>query len=307
MLLVAAITTIGMYSCDEEEYAKDDFNIKLATVTYVTPGEFNNFFFASNLERFEVGEFDLDLLIVPGKEDDVIEKLEVYAYFLEDVNGEQVVHGGTEGKLMTTLVDLENTLEVKVNVNVDDLYDLFSSDLIDTDRPYKLKASDHLEFKWVITTAEGEITDTRYDCTGADCQHIIGVDSGIACPNNLDGNISFVWIDAGGALSRNIGRSGSINIKRISLAGEYEVDDFEFGSGPPQSGTMVDDNCSGKMLITNYGNTVWEFTNFNGSSVDVKFTNRYTEMYPQYGIWGQVRLTRTDGKDWPTDLKGANQ
>lgn len=309
MLLIVATSLAGIYSCDDDNYSKEDFESGIPTVTYVTPGEFKNYFFATNLEKFEIDELDFSIAVIPGSEGEVIEKLEIYAYFLEEVNGTQISHGGTGGKLVTTIEEIENPANIPVKVTIDELYDLFASDLQNTIRPHKLIASDLIEFKWVVTNGDDNTTDTRFDCAGDDCQYIFGVDEGVACANNLAGKVYFQWIDAGSGYARYIGMPGEINIERLSLDGRYHVDDFEFGSSGmgPKEGTMIDNDCSGLLTITNSEDTVWEFSNFNGASVDVTFTNKWTIAYPQFEIWGQVRLTRADGQDWPTDLKGPNQ
>ena len=102
----------------------------------------------------------------------------------------------------------------------------------------------------------------------------------------------------------NTGYTGSITITKVSN-GKYIVDDAEFDgswNGDDVSADMTFDYNTGFVSLSgNDHENVWAFSNFNGTSVDIYWENAWT----QYGEWGKLTLTRSDGVDWPINLNGA--
>ncbi len=307
-LLIAFIgLAIGLNSCSKEEtFSKDDFAWKAEALTLVMPGEYRNFFYATNAETFIVDELDFTISVLPASnnESDIIEKLEVYAYFQEVDGTEEVMHGGETGKLFSTYTELPDFSQFQVNVTVDEVYELFENDLLNTNRPNKLLASDLIEFKWVITDESGKVTDTRMNCSGTQCQYLFGVEEGYACPNDLSGVLNYEVLAKGTGSSGFVGKTGSVEISRVSLSGEYTIDDCQFGTswnGGKVAAGLLDQDCSNLIVLDEYDETKWEITNINGPTCDITYTYYYTASYDE---WATVRVTRADGKDWPADIRG---
>ncbi|WP_430815642.1 hypothetical protein [Carboxylicivirga sp. RSCT41] len=306
-LLVALILLLsGMASCDEESFSKDDFEWKTEAMTIVMPGEYKNFFYASNAEAFIVTELDFSVSVLAASDDDAntIEKLEVYAYFQETTGDEQVMHGGENGKLFKTFDDVEDFNLFQMSITIDEVYELFANELIIKDRPNKLISTDLIELKWVITDINGNVTDTRTNCSGSQCQYLFGVDEGFACPNDLSGVLNYEVLDKGAGATGFVGKTGTVQITRVSLSGEYTIDDCQFGTswnGNKYAAKLFDQDCSNLIILDEPDGTEWEITNINGPTCDITWTYYYTAGYDE---WATVRVTRADGKDWPEDLRG---
>lgn len=306
-LLIAFIgLAIGLNSCEEESFSKDDFKWKQEAMTLVIPGEYKNFFYASNAEAFIVDEVDFTISVIPASADNemMIEKLEVYAYFQEMDGDQEVMHGGSDGKLFQTITEMPDFSHIDAKITIDEIYNLFESDLINKNRPNKLLTSDLVQLKWVITDEGGNITDTRQDCSGSHCQYLFGVDEGFACPNDLSGVLNYEVLAKGAGSSGFVGKTGTVEITRVSLSGEYTIDDCQFGTswnGSKYGAKLFDVDCSNLIRLEEPDGTKWEITNINGPTCEITYTYYYTASYDE---WATVRVTRADGKDWPTDLKG---
>ncbi|MCZ4695567.1 hypothetical protein [Ancylomarina euxinus] len=306
-LLISLIgLAIGFNSCDEENLSKEDFEWKAEAMTLVMPGEYRNFFYATNADAFIVEELDFNISVLPASANDAdaVDKLEVYA-FLQETDGDvQVMHGGESGKLFKTYVDIPDFSEFQVHVTIDELYELFKDDLLNKNRPNKLVSTDLIEFKWVITDKSGKVTDTRMDCSGSNCQYILGVDTGFACPNDLSGVLNYEVLEKGSGATGSVGQTGSVEITRVSLSGDYTIDDCQFGTsynGNKFGCKIKDKDCGSLLDLDGADGTEWEITNINGPTCDITWTYSYTDGYDE---WAKVRVTRADGQDWPIDLKG---
>ncbi|MBS2212643.1 hypothetical protein KEM09_14590 [Carboxylicivirga mesophila] len=306
-ILMAFILLIsGFTSCDEESFSKGDFEWRQEPMTFVTPGESKNYVFLNNAQVFLNNEINFTASVLPASDTDAdkVIKLEVFAYFYEIDGDETIVHGGDTGKLFDSFTDIPDYSDLQVTVSIDDIYSLFESDLVNTNRPDKLVATDLIQFKWVVTDASGRVTDTRIDCSGTHCHYMFGVEAGDDCPNDLSGVLNYEIIDKGSGATGAIGQTGTVTITRVSYFGEYTIDDCQFGTswnGSKFPAGLFDQDCANLIILEESNSTMWEITNINGPTCDITYTYYYTAGYDE---WATARVTRADGKDWPADLRG---
>ncbi|MBI9064846.1 MAG: hypothetical protein JEZ14_22865 [Marinilabiliaceae bacterium] len=250
----------------------------------------------------------MHLSVIPASksDNDKIVNVEIYAFFEEQEDTKVYSHGSKMGKLYKTFAEETNFNQIDFNVTVDEVYELYKDDLKIKNRSSKLKAGDRIELRWVITDASGNVTDTRMDCQGRHCQHLISVKEGVACPYDISGTINYQVLEVGSGSTASVGQTGSVIIKKLSMKGDFTVNDAEFGGSWDGSKVFgeIKGSDDGQLSITNDHDNAWEFLTFDGSVCTLKWKNKWTD---SYGEWAVVKLTRADGADWPDYLYGEGQ
>lgn len=306
-LLMSFILLFVGYSCNEDDFSKEDFGWTEEITTLIEPVDSKDFIFAINSDYFFIDElqFMISVFSESGGDTKKINKLELYAFLQETVNGENIYHGGEEGKLIKTFTEVSDFNMIEMAVSVNEIYNLFADDFVNTDRLHKLIGTDMVEFKWVLTDEEGNVTDKRKDYSSNN-NFIFGVDAVYDCEFNFEGTINYEVIEMGTIWATGaVGDKGSIDITRLSLDGGYSVSDAGFGHylfGPAIL-EFYNDNCGDAIRFQDNSQEIkWSISNINGPTCQIKWVNRLTV----YGVPSYITVlaTRADGKDWPVHLVG---
>ena len=235
-----------------------------------------------------------------------ISSVELYVNVQETLpTGKKLVT--TNGKLLKKLEGFVIGEKQVVSISVDEIYNALASDFT-LSRPNKLRSDDLIELKWVVTGADGQTLDTRSECFGEFCQYAFGV-STIA--DIWSGEFEYTYLSVGpgiqcctSAPKITVGTSGVIKFTKTG-PGKYSFPDGEFGAswnGAAVPGTMTFDYPTGKVTIADLVShgLVWTFANINGKTLELTWKNKWAVSYGEYGT---VKVTRTDGIDWPKNLK----
>ncbi|RLD76344.1 MAG: hypothetical protein DRJ07_16505, partial [Bacteroidetes bacterium] len=95
-----------------------------------------------------------------------------------------------------------------------------------------------------------------------------------------------------------IGDTGVTNITDVS-DGIYNVDHLLFGYNYGGEGVLTYDSVSGLTSVQGGQDEKWIISNVNGSTLEISWEYEYSASYNEYGT---VRLTRTDGENWPANI-----
>lgn len=206
-----------------------------------------------------------------------------------------IYHGTQSSTINYTFEILESSTAVEgTHYTVNGTTASFAADSITAELPISIIPDNLVTCETVtidVRLVSSDIADTK---TGT-ASFNLGVEGG----SELAGLVDYVnTANFGGS-----DVSGTAEIIATSVPGIYTIDDFSFGtwaafySIPPPTGTLQwANNCSMIELsgTDNYGD-VWQFDEVLASDGPV-FTFVYSNTY---GEFGQVSLTRQDGKDWP--------
>jgi len=230
-----------------------------------------------------------------------ISKIEIYA-FAEEKNGDSFKYiGGKQGKLYETVTNPSESFVL--TISKDKLEELFKTDF-SANHNGEVLTNDLFEFKWVITGKDDSVVDTRTDCFDFDCTYGIQTKVIDVAPAIWEGTFNYEWIAATdnaklyGKIS--IGKTGTMTFTlQPGFFTVYDVShlsaDYYYGS----SGTLNYDYESGLVEISGKNAQHWDIVDITGPTLTIDFSYYYSVGYDEYGTF---TLTRTDGKDWPTNL-----
>lgn len=241
----------------------------------------------------EIGEFPVS----------DISKVEIYAFAEENNDGTFNYLGGSEGKLLETIVDPESTF--MITVTKDQLADLFSSEFSPNHNGDVL-VSDIFEFKWVITGQDGAVVDTRKDCFDFNCTYSMGSRIVEIAPPIWEGTYDYEWIEvsAGGVTwgGVEVGQTGTISMElQPGSFTVYDVSDLscDYYYGGPGALSYSYDTGLVEIIDDTWRQQQWNIIDVDGPTITVEWTYYYTVSYDEYGTF---TLTRTDGQDWPSNI-----
>lgn len=237
-----------------------------------------------------------------------ISKVDLYV-FVEEQNDETFNYiGGEKGKLYTSIANPSESHQI--TLSKDDLTELFANDF-SANHNGEVLPTDLFEFKWVITGKDGNVLDTRTDCTGFDCSFGFGTTIVQVAPPIWEGTFNYEWIAATAEAERygriSVGQTGTIDstLKPGSYT-EYAVSDLscDYYYGGP--GSIQYNFTTGEVRVIDddptYTNSKWNITDVSGPTITIEWSYYYSQWYNEYGTF---TLTRTDGQDWPTNLFGT--
>jgi len=318
LTLLLAVVTVGFYACNKDEMNYKQADWKQTILAKVTPsGAERNFLSEVNLatnarswsEDKRTINFDIDW---SGQEENPVAKVDVYAAIQETTTSGVHLAGGIMGKMLTSVTSFDANGKFAITVSVDQLYDLLKNDFEVTARPNKILPTDLIELKWVVTGIDGQMIDSRStnDCFGEFCSYAFGVTS---VADIWGGTFDYEYIQVGAGVQCctgatipkvKVGTTGTMTFVKTGN-GLYTVADAEFGAS--WNGALVTEtlnfnfNTGAQSLTDTKAHAVkWSFSNNKGNTIDLKWVNKWEV---SYGEWGVVRLTRTDGVKWPTNLK----
>lgn len=298
-------TIFLLQSCDEDTniYEEGEFSWQNSTVLKVTPVEDKEtFIWYKDLLTFDEywgnETVELNMKLRSNLSGDQFSKVDFYVTVEEKDGYNYKAPFNTTGKMFTS-VDIPESGEFSVSLSAEDVYGLYLNDF-QTDRSEKLAIEgDIFLLYWVITAKDGSTLDSRSVATND--RYAIKVLVQNYAPPVWEGTFNYEIIDLGYSYGEAIGDTGQITITHLG-EGVYNVSSLTFNyyySGP---GNIVFDFLDGLTYVdpnNDYDDVVWNISNINGASLDIYWTYYWTASYDE---WSEVRLTRTDGANWPTNI-----
>jgi len=300
-------TIFLLQSCDEDTniYEEGELSWQNSTVLKVTPVEDKEtFIWYKDLLTFEEywgnETVELNMKLRSELSADQFSKVDFYVTVEEKDGYNYTAPFDRTGKMLTS-VDIPESGEFSLALNATDAYALFINDF-QTDRSSKLPvADDFFLVYWVITAKDGSTLDSR--SVANNDRYAIKVRVEDYAPPVWAGDYNYEIIDVGYNCggSNAIGTTGTISIAHLGT-GVYRVSSLTFNYCYSGAGNIVFDFLDGLTYVdpnNDYDDVVWNISNINGTSLDIYWTYKWTA---NYGEWSKVRLTRTDGVNWPTNI-----
>lgn len=211
----------------------------------------------------------------------------------------------TDWKLLKTLSSPASRT-FSFTLKASDLYELVKTQFNPARTADQPRDGDNFMLSWVIKLKDGSSKDFRSSVIKGD-NISLAVKIEDYTPPVWAGKFDVEWI----ALSPDaiyygeglqVGSKSTITITQISAI-RYQTNsivfDYPDGYGGTYKGFINYDFFSGKVSVSGSYNERWTISNVNGKSLDIAWKNIDTD---NYGIEGTVRLTRTDGQDWPANI-----
>ena len=168
----------------------------------------------------------------------------------------------------------------------------------------ELMEGDLFTFTYVLTHKNGSTLDSR-NSPSVTSSFGVGVELVPLGPPDFSGEFlyEYIKVSPGAAPYVTLGSNGTWTgptpiVDGTAMTGfsvfPNILINYRWGGG----GTMLYDYSDNGITITDTSgySTVWVIDNINGPSVDIDFTYVYASEF------FTIRLTRTDGRDWPTDM-----
>lgn len=301
-------------SCEEEEEIKlppaynttwaDSATLKFNPADGKTNGfEYNVVLGAGGTEYWNVTTVDFDVNVdIESGDVSEISKIDIYV-FAEEKNGDEYNYlGGDNGKLLKTISSPAESFIV--SITKDELGSLFKDDF-STSRNGDILVEDFFELKWVITGKNGKTIDTRTECAGFDCSFGFGAKIVEVAPPIWEGTFNYEWI----TLTDNAKRYGRVDVGQTGTMTftlqpgsftEYDVSHLAADYYYSSAGSLKYGYVDGTVELSGGNRTAWNIVDVNGATLTIEFSYRYSVGYDEYGTF---TLTRTDGQDWPSNLK----
>lgn len=214
----------------------------------------------------------------------------------------------TKGKLLTTVNDLPESGEFGLQINANDAFELFKGDFVNPRTTAPLLDGDLFEIHWIITNKDGTLLNSQ-DYVDGEYRFGFTTLHEEKKPPSWEGTHKYEWIQVSdGGLQYGgvkVGDTGEINIVETSDALDldkfFDADDLSFGYnyGGPGSLSLNFETGETSTIDTSWRAQEWTISNVDGNTLEITWTYYYTDSYDEYGT---VRLTRTDGEDWPENF-----
>jgi len=318
-LLVLSII-FSMHSCNDEitsEFpnAVDPANLAWQANTHikVTPVEDKEaFIWLTNvvtLEQYwgnEIVELKMKLnSVIPT---DNFAKIDFYLTAQEKDGYNATPPFDTTGKLLSTLTDFPESGEFGLQIDADDAYELFKGDFLMPRTTAPLLDGDLFEIHWIITNKDGTELNSQ-DYVAGEYRFGFTTLHKEKKPPSWEGTHEYEWIYTSAGASTwggvSVGDKGQINIVETSDALDldkfFDADDLSFGYnyGGPGSLSLNFETGETSTIDDSWRAQEWTISNVDGNTLEITWKYYYTDSYDE---WGTVRLTRTDGEDWPENF-----
>ncbi len=214
----------------------------------------------------------------------------------------------TSGKLLSTVTDFPESGEFDLQINADVAYEMFKGDFVNPRPEAPLLDGDLFEIHWIITNKNGTVLNSQ-DYIAGEYRFGFTTLHKEKKPPNWEGTHEYEWIyvsdgglDYGGV---KVGDKGQINIVETTDALElnklFDADDLSFGYyyGGPGSLSLNFETGETNVIDDTWRSQEWTISNVDGNTLEITWKYTYTDSYDE---WGTVRLTRTDGEDWPENF-----
>jgi hypothetical protein len=246
-----------------------------------------------------------------GSGENPVSEVKLYVQAQEEVNGTKMSYGHDTDKVLAVISNFSADGKFQLYITAEDIYDLFKDDFdVSQDRSeVPIMPDDLYEITWKLVGTDGKVFDSKTDCFGIGCQYSLGVDKDYNKFWWWEGTFDYEWIVVSdGVLSYSygdivVGTTGTIEFTPIQIGDngdEYDIPHTMFyywWSTVP--GTLYFNENTGEIFVEGDEGEEWTVSNVNGNSLDISWTYEWTDYYDEYGT---VRLTRTDGLDWPANI-----
>ncbi|TRZ41302.1 hypothetical protein [Robertkochia solimangrovi] len=312
MLPILSLFTV--FSCSDEGFedpVREAVNPEdlpwMATTNLEVSGveEKENFVWETNLltseEYWGVEDVEYQVAINSEVEKTNFSKIEFYITLQEENGYNYSAPFDYEGKLAATVNQWNEEGEFSLSFNVEDTYAMFIDNL-KFDRSAKLaRAGDLFEVHWVIYGKDGETFDSRLQ-SGAKYRFTFLTKLLDFAPPIWAGTYNYEWIEATANAVRygriTVGQTGTVTISQVE-GQTYYMSNLMFGYYYAGAGNVVYDFLDGLVYVEGSRQEKWHIINIDGPSMDIALEYQYSAGYDEYCT---VRITRTDGTDWPTHI-----
>jgi hypothetical protein len=212
----------------------------------------------------------------------------------------------TEGKLLRTITDLPESGEFNIMIQGDELYEMFKSDFINPRSQAPLLEGDIFEIHWIITNKDGTIFNSQNHVEG---EYRFGFTTlhKDKKPPSWEGVFNYEWIIVSGEAEKwggvKVGDKGQIEIvettEALEISKEFDVSHLLFNYKYGGAGKLFLNYNTGETYVEGNSEEKWVISNIDGATLEISWTYKYTADYDEYGT---VRLTRTDGENWPVNF-----
>lgn len=212
-----------------------------------------------------------------------------------------------KGKMLTSISPVPESGTFNLSVSADDVYDLFKNDF-QTGRPdAPLLETDKFIINWVITHTDGSTYDSS-TINEPNAGRGISVKHEPYTPPGFVGKFKYewVWLSDGGLSygGVTVGETGTQTFTLDGIDGlvaTSSTDNLMFGYNYGGPGSVTFDYGTGELNIidTSWRAQKWKIVSIDGPNLTIDLEYYYSAGYDEYGT---VVVTRTDGKDWPTDI-----
>jgi len=212
----------------------------------------------------------------------------------------------TTGKLLTSITEIPEDGKINLKIKADDVYELFKNDFVNPRPEAPLLAGDLFELHWIITNVDGSVLNSNDFIEG---EYRFGFTTLYKekKPPSWEGTFDYEWIyvsdgaeEWGGVA---VGDKGQITIEELTDATEtqkvFDVSHLLFNYNYGGPGKLYLDFNTGETYVEGNSEEKWVISNVDGPTLEISWTYKYSEDYDEYGT---VRLTRTDGEDWPENF-----
>ncbi|MCZ4695575.1 hypothetical protein DWB61_12690 [Ancylomarina euxinus] len=256
----------------------------------------------TSLQYWKNTSIELDVVINSKKARTELSKIDFYITAEERDGYNYSAPFDTNGKLLRTISAIPEDGKLSLALNAEEVYQMFSSDFKNDRTVSKVLSGDLFELHWVITAKDGSVMDSRnyvggeyrYDFSG------LYLELSPVWPNTF----KVEWL-AGKDLLEMIGASfasDEITITATTASGTYDAPYlFNANIGMPFMASLVFNSDTGETQVADVWGlgAGWKFSNIDGVSLDIELTGTENILMP--GAY-KVRLTRTDGANWPTNI-----
>ena len=307
--LCVVVGVMTIQSCNQDGFSFKELTWQQSTSISLVPGEERNFAVGtedSEIVGWAVGEITIGLDLDFEGEEMPLSEVTFYAQLVVDVDGNQVRYGSDTEKEVAKITDFADLDTLSVTLNADDVYALFASELSDRDGSVILGLSgDLFEITWTVKGTDGTIADSRGTCFDTSCIYGFNTGSKSVVFDWWNGTFDFEYLEASESVIEysygdlEIGTTGTIEMTP-DVDGTSIIDHSLFGYYyETYVSNLTFDHRSGAVSLSSEESypASWVISNINGTSMDV-----YWELDAGYGENAKVRMTRTDGKDWPTHI-----
>lgn len=234
-----------------------------------------------------------------------ISKVDVYVTAEEKDGYNASAPFETNGKLVKTISSIPSSGDFTLELKADDLYGFFASKYTKDRATQKGHNGDLFELYWEVTLKNGDVLDSRNYFDSGYSYAFKGKYQELAPPVWQD-TYTMEWLSGNNIFALfglNIPVMDEFVITESSTPGTYNLTSILFNVNLGLTGTLKFDFNSGLTTVIDdaFGLVSWEFSNINGSSIDVEIKG-LDNLIPIPGIVYKVRLTRKDGANWPANI-----
>lgn len=266
-----------------------------------------DFVYETNVETmvgsWGVNEVEYDINILSSTNASNFDKIEFYLTMQEEGGYNYEAPYDYNGALVATQKTWSDSGNFTFVLNADVAYSKFVNKLKFDRSSRKARAGDVFQVYYVIYGKDGAILDSRQE-TGANKSFSFKVKLVDIAPPVWAGTFTYEWIDATANAEYygkiKVGDTGTVVITQLEGQTYSMSLNLMFGYFYGTTGVINYDYLSGLVWVTEgKNNEKWNVVKVDGDVLEIALEYKYSAGYNEYCT---VRLTRTDGKEWPSTV-----